>query len=286
MRTAIVALITTIALLSSVMAAPRKVLVLPLDGNAPAEQKAQLDESLIKLTKANADGDVTVGDTTFAETASAVGCDPQTPECAETVRSTLAVDELIYGNADTADGTTTVTVQRASKDAPSATQVAVIAETDTGDKAEAALEPMFGSTSVVPEDPAAGSDAGSAAVGEPVVRKNFFDTRERKLGVGLAAGGTIALVIGLSFWAAKSDLQEQIDNHPNETLTELQALAALEDRAGERALWGNLMVALGLGLGGAGAYYLYKDHQNRSTTVAPAPVEAGTGMTLVLRGRW
>lgn len=286
MRATIVALITTIALLSSVIAAPRKVLVLPLDGNAPAEQKSQLDESLVKLTKAKTVGDVTVGDTTFTETASAVGCDAQAPECAETVRSTLAVDELIYGTADTADGTTTVTVQRASKDAPAATQVAVLAETDPGDKAEAALEPIFATMPVAAEEPAAGSIAGSDAVAEPVVRKNFFDTRERKLGVGLAAGGAIALVIGLSFWSSKNDLQARIDNHPNETLSQLQALTALEDRAAGRALWGNIMVALGLGLGGAGAYYLYKDHQNRGATVAPAPVEAGTGMTVVLRGRW
>jgi hypothetical protein len=289
MRTAIVALVTAVALLTTVVAGPRKVLVLPLDGNAPATQKGQLNDSVARLAKANSDGDVTIGDTTFAETATAVGCDPASPACAETVRSTLAVDELVYGTATTADGQTTVTVYRATQGAPPASTISTISETDSGDKIEASVEPVF-------TDGATGSDVGSAAgpaVGSgsetpsPVrPAGNFFDTRERKLGVGLAAGGVIAIAIGISYWSSKSDLQEQIDNHETRSLVELQALHDLEDRAGSKAMWGNILVGVGLGLGAAGAYFLYKDHQNRSTTVTPAPVETGTGMTLVLGGRW
>jgi hypothetical protein len=282
MRAAVVALVTTIALLSSVIAGPRKVLVLPLDGSAPAAQKSQLNDSVARMAKANIEGDVTIGDTTFAETAAAVGCDPQADECAETVRSTLSVDELVYGTADTANGTTTVTVKRASAGAAPTSQTATLAEIDSGDKAEPALSPVFGGTAPVGSD-AAGS--GSAVTDAPK-RRNFFDTRERKIGTALAGGGVIALAIGLSFWSSTSDLQGQIDNHPSETLDEINELTALEDRAGSKAMWGNIMVLLGLGLGGAGAYFLYKDHQNRQATIAPAPVEAGTGMTLVLRGRW
>src|SRR6185369_2617758 len=99
MRTAIVALVTAIALVTSVVAGPRKVLVLPLDGNAAAAQKSQLNDSVAKMAKAKIDGDVTVGDTTFQETAAAVGCDPNAPQCADTVLSTLTVDELVYGTA-------------------------------------------------------------------------------------------------------------------------------------------------------------------------------------------
>src|SRR5690348_9854321 len=134
MRTAIVALVTAVALLTSVIAGPRKVIVLPLDGNAPAAQKTQLDEAVAKLTRTKITGDVTIGDATFAETAAAVGCDPSSPACAETVRSTLAVDELVYGTAKTADGLTTVTVYRASKGASPTQQLAVISETDAGEK--------------------------------------------------------------------------------------------------------------------------------------------------------
>ncbi|HEY5924963.1 MAG TPA: hypothetical protein VIV11_24950, partial [Kofleriaceae bacterium] len=144
MRTAIVALITAVALLTTVVAGPRKVLVLPLDGNAPRAQKSQLNDMVAKLAKAKSSGDVTIGDTTFAETAAAVGCDPTNPTCAETVRSTLAVDELVYGTAKTADGTTTVVLYRAQKGSAPTSQIAAIAETDRGDKAERGLEPVFG----------------------------------------------------------------------------------------------------------------------------------------------
>lgn len=284
MRTVVVVLVTTVALLASAVAGPRKVLVLPLDGNAPPEQKSQLDDSVAKLVKAKLDGDVTIGDTTFTETAAAVGCDPEAPECAETVRTTLSVDELVYGSATTENGSTTVTVRRARADAPIAEQTSVILETDRGDKVEPALEPVFADAPAVGAGSAAGPDVGSADAG--VVRKNFFDTRERKLGFAFAAGGAIALILGLSYWSSKSDLQEDIDDHPTRTLEDLQELAALEDRAGKKALWGNLLVAAGLGLGGAAAYYFYTDHENRTATIAPAPVEAGTGMTLVLTGRW
>ncbi|HEY5952155.1 MAG TPA: hypothetical protein VIV40_41945 [Kofleriaceae bacterium] len=282
MRTAIVAMVTAIALLTSVVAGPRKVLVLPLDGNAPAAQKSQLNDSIVRMSKDKIEGDVTIGDTTFAETATAVGCDPAAPECAETVRSTLGVDELVYGSAESANGSTTVTVHRMAQGSPPSSQVAVITESDSGDKAEPALAPVFGGAA--PE----GSGSGSAAVETKRTRRggNFFDTRERKLGVGLAAGGVIALVIGVSYWSSESDLQDQIDNHPKSSLTEITALKALEDRAGEKAMWGNIMVGVGLALAGAGAYFLYKDHKNRSATITPAPVEAGGGMTLVLGGHW
>ena len=281
MRTAIVALVTAVALVTSVTAQTRKVLVLPLDGNAPAGQKSQLNDSLAKIVREKATGEVTVGDTTFNETAAAVGCDPTTPPCADTLMATLGVDELYYGNASAAAGMTTVVVKRSSKDAAPSQASALIAETDSGDKAEPSLLGVFGETAAV------GSAGGSGSAVPPKPKRTFFDTKERKIGVGLAAGGVIALAIGIRFWSSKSDLQDEIDSHPNMTLAELQDLAELEDRAASKALWGNVFVALGLGLGGAGAYFLYKDHKNRSeTTLTPAPVETGTGMTFVLRGRW
>ena len=289
MRTAIVALVTALALLTTVVAGPRKVLVLPLDGNAPSAQKSQLNDTVARMAKAKISGDVTIGDTTFAETAAAVGCDPTSAACAETVRSTLAVDELVYGNAATASGSTTVTVYRVQKGSAPTSQASTIAETDSGDKAEAGLAPAFGGAETGSDVAGSGSEVGSGSAETPRGRPtgNFFDTRERKLGVAFAAGGLIALAIGISFWTGKSDLQDQIDNHETETLAELMALQDLEDRAAGKALWGNIMVGLGLGLGATGAYFLYKDHKNRSsTTITPAPVESGAGMKLVIGGRW
>lgn len=280
MRAAIIALTTAVALVSSVMAQSRKVLVLPIDGNAPSEQRASLDASVVKLARDKIGGNITTGDTTFSETASAVGCVPDEPGCGETVRSMLGVDELVWGTAMTANGATTVTVHRVSASRGEQTQSAVITETDGGDQAEGDIEALFA--------PTTGSDgSGSASGPERPPGKSFFDTRERKLGVALLGGGTIALVIGFSLWSKAGSLQDQIDSAPTTTLAEIDALRALEDRAGSRALWGNVFVVLGAAAAGFGGYYLWKDRKNRrAATLAPAPVDTGTGMSFVLRGAW
>jgi hypothetical protein len=286
MRTAVIAFVTCVALVTSVIAGPRKVLVLPLDGNAPAAQRTKINESVVKLAKSKLDGDVTVGDTTFSETAAAVGCDPSQPACADTVRTTLQVDELVYGSAKTEDGTTTVTVNRVTSSGDPKAQITVIAETDDGTSAESGLEPGFTTTTASTDDGATnGSGSGSA---EPprAKRSNFFDTRERKLGVAFGAGGVLGLVIGIAYWSSASDLEDQIDSHPDETLAQIEDLKALEDKAASRALWGNVFFVVGLAATGIGGYFLWKDHKNRrSAVITPAPVEGG-GMTFVLGGRW
>jgi hypothetical protein len=286
-RAAIVALVTMVALLTSVMAQSRKVLVLPLDGNAPAAQRTKLNESVAKLSKDKLGGDVTVGDTTFDETAAAVGCDPTQPACAETVRTTLQVDELVYGSAKTADGSTTVIVTRATAGNAPKSQISVISETDSGEQAEGNLGPLFTTTAGTgSQEAGSGSDGSGSATGRPHPKSNFFDTRERKLGVAFAASGVIAMVVGVSLWSSASGLQDQIDRAPDATLGQIQALQDLEDRAGSKALWGNVFFFVGLAAAGVGGYFLWKDHTNRNATVAPVPTEDGAGMTLVLGGRW
>jgi hypothetical protein len=288
-RVSIVALVTIIALLTSVMAGSRKVLVLPLDGNAPAAQKAKLDESVVKLSKDRLGGDVTKGDATFNETAAAVGCDPAQPSCAETVRTTLQVDELVYGTATTEDGSTTVIVTRAAGGSQPKSQISVISETDSGEGAAENLGPLF-APNAGSEGSQDGSGSGSAgsgsATGRPHPRSNFFDTRERKLGVAFAVGGVVAIALGLSFWSSAGNLQDEIDAAPDATLAQIQALRDLEDRAASKALWGNVFFVVGVAAAGVGGYFFWQDHKNRSATVAPVPTEDGTGMTLVLGGRW
>lgn len=285
MRAAIVALFTTIALMTSVLAQSRKVLVLPLDGTTPAAQRNALNASVAKLAKTKLGGDVSIGETTFNETAAAVGCSPELASCAEQVRTTLAVDELVYGSANTADGNTTVTVMRASAGSEPRTQISVIKDTDPASSAESNMDPLFGAPG---DGSAAGSGEGSGSA-TPRTHQGvtFFSTTERKLAVGLFAAGAIGLVIGLSLWSGASSLQDDIDAHPKATLAQINDLKALEDRAGSKALWGNIFVVLGIAAGGAGGYFLWKDRNNRATaTVAPAPAESGAGMTFVLRGRW
>jgi hypothetical protein len=279
MRAAIVALVTIVALLSTVLAQSRKIMVLPLSGDAPAAQRTKLNETIAQLAKDKGGGDVTVGDTTFEETAAAVGCDPTQPACAETVRTTLQVDELVYGSAKTADGSTTVIVTRTSANGEPKSKISVISETDSGEGATESLGGLYA-------EEGSGSGSGSGSAGRAPVGGNFFDTKERKIGVAVGAGGVLAVVIGLVFWNSASNKQDQIDAHPTANLSDINDLKSLEDEAASKALLGNIFFFAGVAAVAVGGYFLWKDHKNRSAVVAPAPAENGTGMTLVLGGRW
>lgn len=279
LRAAIVALFTIIALVTSVVAQPAsKVLVLPLDGNTPPAQRDGLNAGVVKLAKEKIGGDVTVGETTFNETAAAVGCDPALASCAEQVRTTLAVDELVYGSANTADGNTTITVNRASAGQPPRTQISVIKETDPPETAQTNLEPLFTPT------PGVGSGSASGSSGS----KGIFGTTEGKLALGLWAGGALALVAGLSLWSSASSKQDDIDSHPRNTIAEINDLRALEDEAASNATWGNVLVVLGLAAAGTGTYFFFKHRRKgrEAATVTAAPPPSGGGVTLQLSGAW
>jgi hypothetical protein len=285
----------------------RKVIVLPLEGNADAPLRGKLAQVVLKAVRANG-GDVSSGNTTFAETAAAVGCDPTTPACGDTVITTLGVDEVVFGTASTANGQTTVTVTRIVKGQMRKDQTFVLAASDAPDKADAQVRALYGATTPPPTgsgsavvdigsagSAAAGSDvteggsgsgSGSAEKTNPGAETSFFDTRERKMGFGFAAGGAVAIVIGLALWSSESSLQDQINNTNPTTSADVAALRDKEDRASAYAWEGNILILLGLAAGGVGAYYLYTDHQNRSATATITPIDHGTGAALVVGGRW
>ena len=284
MRFAIVIVSIALVLAATVTAGNRKVLVLPVDGNAAAAQRTGINDSIVSLAKAGVDGDVTAGDTTFNETAAAVGCTPDQPTCADTVMSTLSVDELVWGTAQTENGSTTVTIHRAAKGEPARQQITVIEEKAGGDAVSSGMQPLFEREAV-----GSGSDLGSAAgsgSGRPHPR-SFFDTKERKIAVGTGAASVVFLIIGFSYWSAQGGLQDQIDNSDPRTVQDFQDLNELEDRAASKALWGNIFVGLGIAAGAVSGYYFWTDHKKRKETViAPVPTEDGTGVKMVLGGRW
>ena len=149
--------------------------------------------------------------------------------------STLGVDELVWGTATTGpDGQTRLVVRRATKGAAPKEQAITLAAAEPADKAEDKLGPLFGrpepvagvgSNAVV----GVGVDVGSAAPGAadgPAAgagSANELDhhwSRDRKLGVGFASGGGVAVLVGLLFWSSESGLQDQINAHPTNTLAQ------------------------------------------------------------------
>jgi hypothetical protein len=262
-------------------AGPRRVMVLPIDGDADPAVRKQLDGVVANLAKTES-GTVTTGDTTFAETAAAVGCDPHVPACADTVLTTLGVDEIVYGSADVGGGQTVVVVSRVIKGQPRRDQTVSIAVHASAETADPQLRPLFDLTAPPPPPPppTVVETPKPQPVAEPT---SFFSTRDRKIGFGLVAGGSLVVVIGLALWASESSLQSQIDGASTDSRDDVTKLLALEDRAGSYAWEGNIAVILGLAAAGVGTYYLVRDHE---VTATVAPIDHNTGAAVMLGGRW
>lgn len=307
-----IARIVLVALLVAstvVHAGPRKVLVLPLEGNANPALRAKLSASIGRLARV-VDGEVTAGKTTLADTAAAAGCDPSTPACIESVRKMLGVDELVYGSANVERGQVTIVVHRTGHKQGPKHLSTTIAATDPADRADPALLPLFtGAAAVDPpadppvEDPVEPKepdqpeenplDPAQPVEPPPVEDKPLPDvpsqpsSRDRNIGIATAVGGGAMLLIGFALWSSASSLQDEIDGHPTVTRADFAELEDIEGRASTRAWVGNLAVVGGLALGGYGGYLLWRDRKaRRSAVVTPRPTENAPGVLLLLRGRW
>lgn len=272
-----------LVLVSAASAAPKRVLVLPLDGSADPSARGKLNLSVQKLAKEGAgDALVTIGDATFEEAAAAVGCDPATPKCAVSVRQTLGVDELVYGTV-TADptGQTIVLIHRSSvTDNPPKDTTVILAPGDPPEKAERELAPIFGVTpSATPMTP---PEPLPLPPGPPEPKR---DNSKRNIGIACASGGGVMLLIGLVLWNSASGKQDEVDAAPTRTVDDLRRLQDLEDRTQTLAITGDVMVLVGLGLGGYGAWVLYKDSKEQRTVVV-APTATPTGAGVTIGGTW
>ncbi len=273
-------------------AAPRRVLVLPLDGNAEPTLRAKLNLSVQKLARSGP-GTVSLADTTFSETAAAVGCDPASPECAETVRTTLGVDELIWGTTTWSNGQTKLTVYRTSAKQPTRSASVVLGPQDTPEKADTTLSPLFGRhpTATDPTGPVTTkprttepgtTEPGTTEPGGP--KTPPYDNRRRNTGIILASGGGVLLLIGLVLWSNKSSVQRDIDSAPTATPADFARLEELESRAFRYAMVGNVMVLAGVGVGAYGGWIIYQDRKERRVAVTPQITP--TTATVSIGGAW
>ena len=293
----LVALLVVVCMIAPAAAAPRKVLVLPLDGTAPPETRKKLSASFQKMARV-LDGSVEAGLTSLGDTATALGCDPKTPKCVENVRATLGVDELVYGTADETDGTITVVAKRYRKGKPVREMSVRIASSDPPTKIEPELLPVFGEEPLPnttdpnnPVDPN-NSNAGDPLVSDPNAKpvvpvepeKPSGSNTERNIWIGVTSGGGLLLLVGLGLWASKSSIQDDIDKAPTNTTADFERLKDLEDKASSRGWAGNIFVVAGLAVAGYGGYRLWKYSRSKNVTVTPTPVEGGAAV--FVGGRW
>lgn len=266
-------------------AAPRKVLVLPIDGSVDPAVRARLNTSVQKLAN-NIEGKVTVGDTTFEETAAALGCDAESPECAESVRATLGVDELVFGRASTTGTETTLVVRRVRSKTAWREGTTTFSIDDAPERADATvdteLSPLFDVQPPTPppietpppvETP---PPAGQLPVDEP---SNPGRTR----GILLTSGGGVAIVLGLVLWANVASTQDEIDAANPEDEGDFRNLADKEDKAQRNAIIGDILVVAGVAVAAWGGWTIYKSRES-SVTVTPTATPTGAGV--VFGGRF
>lgn len=268
-------------------AAPKRVMVLPIDGAADPAARARFDAIVRELTKASTHAEPTAGQTSFADTAAAVGCDPATPKCADEVIATLAVDELVWGTATpSAYNRTTLVVSRAHPHAPPERETVTVEPDEPIERTRAALAPMFGVPAVEPAPPAPAPPAPQPPIATAPAAAPAADTDDQHLlYLAAAGGGGLLFLIGVVLWATEDGVQADIDKHATSTVADFQDLQRLEDRASHLAIAGDLLVLGGLALGGWAGWELYK-HRDRAVTVAPAANPATGTVGLILGGRW
>ncbi|HLL22162.1 MAG TPA: hypothetical protein VK427_08520 [Kofleriaceae bacterium] len=283
-RLVAVTLLVASVLEAPAMAGPRKVLVLPLDGSAPADTRTKLSASFQKMARV-LDGRVEAGNTSLGDTATAIGCDPAQLACIEDVRTTLGVDELVYGTADEDAGTVTVVAKRYRKGKPVRALTVSQAAAEPASKIEPALLPVFGEEPL-PVDASEPVTRQPQVTGTepvmPLVARSSH--RERNIWIGVTGGGGLILLLGLALWQQAGDLQDDIDGARIDDRRDLDALRQIEDKASSRAWAGNLCVLAGLAVGGYGGYRMWKALGAKQVVVTPTPVDGGAAVTLTFVG--
>lgn len=259
-------------------AAPRSVLVLPLDGNVDAGTRGKLNAEVVTLAR-TLPGAVNVGDTTFEETAAAVGCEAAAPMCAETVRSTLGVDELVYGRASTDGSQTTLVVHRIRDKTAAREATATLAPTDDPVSARTTLAPLFDAAAPPPVPPPVPAEDPVQPPAETAAHPG------RTRGILVTASGGAVLVVGIGLWISTRGDQSDIDNATPSTTDDFRALKNKEDRVQRNAIIGDVLVGVGAGLATWGIITLVQSRR-ASDSVVVAPSVSTSAAGVVLGGTW
>ncbi|MBA2542728.1 MAG: hypothetical protein H0V17_23995 [Deltaproteobacteria bacterium] len=283
------ACVLVLTMTAQAAAAPVSIMVMPIDGDADSVLRTAIAAAVERVVKSGAgENTVQVGGATFAETAAAVGCDPATPECAESVRTTLSVDELVWGTATLKDGQVTVVIRKKVKEAPPEDVTTTIAATDPGEKIEPAIGPLFGTKPIVtcPDNAIPGPD-GTCQPKEQLPPPKRQARTDRALGITALIGSGVLLIGGLTLWNEKSKKQGDIDDLPTNTVDDFQRLEALEDDAGKKALYGNLLVFGAVAAGVVGFYLIRRDRrqQRDAVIVTPTVTPTSAGVLITIGAR-
>lgn len=298
-RTLLVLLVVALAP-GAAHAEQKKVLVLPFSGDLPANAPA---DGLARLTAVVArsggitGAEVNVGQASFADTATLVGCSTENAECLGKVAEALGVDQVVTGTVEvTGDGDTVVVELKLFKDqgvvekslelpAPSFAAVIeglardvpalFVSERDPEPEPESAPEPEPAPEPIAPP------------ITEP---PSIRDTAESSGGIGAApwivgAVGLAALGGGGALLYLARDRQDQVDSAPTASAADLDRLEELEDEGEQFTLAGNaLLIGGGVAIAAAATLAVIRGlsggDDDGGVALAPMALPGGAGIHL------
>ena len=279
----------------------KKVLVLPFSGDLPANAPA---DGLARLTAVVArsggitGAEVNIGQASFADTATLVGCSTQNAECLGKVAEALGVDQVVTGTVEvTGDGDAVVVELKLFKDqgvvekslelpAPSFAAVIEGLARDvpalfvSAPERETEPEPELAPTPEPEPEPIA-----PPITEPPTIR----DTGESG-GIGAApwivgAVGLAALGGGGALLYLASDRPDQVDSAPTASAADLDRLEQLEDEGEQFTLAGNaLLIGGGVAIAAAATLAVIRGlsggDDDGGVALAPMALPGGAGIHL------
>lgn len=296
---------------SSTAVAGRRV-VFKADGNASADTKAKIDSQVLRLAK-TVDASVELGDVTFADAATAVGCSGDETLCRDDVVSTMAVDEFVSTTVTALpNGDIHIAVRRVPKSGPIRdAQTTILSGQSIESNIATSVGPIFGvkakappaSTTGVPPNvgtaPAQISDLNEAPLGPspepqpvgvaPAQATSSSETTERshsaKPIIGLAVSGAL-ITTSIILWSQASATQSDINVAPTNSPSDFRYLMDLESKGEAYANVGNALFIAGAVVAGVSGYFLWRDRRAPSAhaRIAPALFNRGAGIAVTIGG--
>jgi hypothetical protein len=183
----------------------------------------------------------------------------------------------------------TVVIHKKVKDKPPEEVSITIAATDPAETIEPTVGPLLGAAPApvtCPDNAVPGPDGKcpEKPLPPPPPKKSRTD---RALGITALIGSGVALIGGLTLWNEKSKKQGDIDDADPMTVAQFQALKDLEDDAGKKALYGNVLVFGAVAAGVVGIYLLRRDRkaQRDAVMVTPTVTPTSAGVLITVGAR-
>lgn len=273
----------------------RKIQILQSEGRVDVTTRNKIDAAIFKLAKTT-DAQVSPGDITMTDAATAVGCKVETSACKDEILNMLAVDEVVYAIVTPKPGGTEVVAYRVAKGGVVREAKATIQAGGSPDTIDGVAPLFFAATTaqlptnrtateptsaqpspvdLTPPSQSATLETTTTTItttrpqplppGPDEDRDTITPARHKFELAGMIIGGS-SVLLGILSWGKAGAIQRQIDDAPTRTAAELDTIRGLEHDGDGYAGLGNVLFLGGLAFGGVATYLYIRDHKTPTLT--------------------